>query len=297
MVLLRLKNNTYFRAIKKFFGAMYNGIDKDDCLGQATKISYNMLFSLIPFLIITIMILTFLGLDKNNISEILGLVTQVLPPEIHDLISGFIQRILTTPPSGLFSVSIILITWSSTTVFSEIIYGLNRIANTREFRSFWKRRLLALFLVIGVGVISGIALLFIIFGMKTIKSLGIPEIQPLGILHYRWPISLFFLFISAIILYTIAPATRPKMVHTLPGAIFFMCFVSLLTILVQRGVIKFVYRNALYGTLGSGLLLMAWFFMVSLILLVGAEINAIIERWNVSFTKIFDQGFGDNDIT
>lgn len=287
--------NRQLRAIGLFFHALYTGIDNNDCIGQATKISYTMLFSLIPILIITIRILTFLGLDADSINKILSLGTEALPTAIHDLISEFIHQILTTPPTGLFGVSIVIILWSSTTVFSEIIYGLNRIANTEEFRSFWKRRILAFLLVLGVGISSGISLTFLMVGRKTLQFFQLPDIQLLSIFKYRWPISTFLLMFAAILLYTIAPANRPRITHTLPGAIFFTTCVTFLTILVQRGVIKFVFTNALYGTLGSGLLLMTWFFMVSLALLVGAEISAILERWKLINSKVTEHRIPSKD--
>ncbi len=277
-VLAPVINSRIARIFGRLFLAFYNGIDKNDLIGQATKISYTTLFSLIPLLIITIMILTFFGMDAEHINELLSVWTQTLPPEIQEFVSGIVGRILTTPPTGLFSASILIILWTSTTAFSEIIFGLNRIANTRESRSFLKRRLLALILVLCVGLSGGIGLFLTTVGLKTFHFFGVYDFKPLAVFKYRWPISISFLFVAALILYTVAPAFRPKFLYTLPGAAFFAFAVTGMTLLIQKGVIKFVFSNALYGALGSGLLLMTWFFLVSFILLLGAEMNAILER-------------------
>lgn len=270
--------NIIIRTTGRFFYALYQGIDQDDLIGQATKVSYTALFSLIPLLIIIITMLTMFGLDANLINELLSVWTETLPPEIHEFVSGIVQRILTSPPSGLFSASILIIIWTSTTAFSEIFFGLNRIANTKESRSFLKRRLLALILVLCVGLSGGISLFLMTVGIKTFHFFGIYDFKPLAVFKYRLPISITFLFVAAVILYTIAPAFRPKFLYTLPGAVFFALTAIGMTMLIQKGVIKFVYSNALYGALGSGLLLMTWFYLVSFILLLGAEINAVLER-------------------
>ena len=79
-------------------------------------------------------------------------------------------------------------------------------------------------------------------------------------------------------LYRVAPNTRLSIKRILPGAATFTAVWFLATYLFGLYVAHFASYNSTYGTFGGVAILMVWFYLTSFILLLGVELNALLEQ-------------------
>src|SRR5262245_32509805 len=140
---------------------IWNKLFDDDVFGRAAQLAYYWLFSIFPLLIFLTTLLAFLPM-RRDLDQWIGAFSAVLPPEAYTLLNNTFQQIARQQRGGLLSFSILLMLWSSSSGMEAIINALNRAYNMRPARAWWKARLLAIALTLGLAVfiISALALIF-----------------------------------------------------------------------------------------------------------------------------------------
>ena len=150
--------------------------------------------------------------------------------------------------------------------------------DVKKSRSWLRDRLQALLLTFTTGMLSLVGLLLIIAGPRFGHLLT--ELFPLPmVLGDVWPllrmVTIFVTIVLAIeIQYYLAPNRKQRFLDTLPGAV-----VAVFGIFLSSGVLGFYFThfanyNKTYGSLGAVIILMLWFYVVALLLVAGAELNA-----------------------
>jgi membrane protein len=159
---------------------------------------------------------------------------------------------------------------------------MNRAYDVEETRPFWKRYLLAIGLTLLAGsVLVGAFLLLVagqIFGRQVAAGLGLTGLFEIAVRYGRWPTIVLLLSIAAVILYWRAPNLHLKLPWIAPGAVLFVVGWMAATYLFTMYVATFGTYSATYGTLAGVAVLLIWFYLIAWILLVGAELNAIIDE-------------------
>ena len=164
----------------------------------------------------------------------------------------------------------------------SIITTLNAAYDVTESRPWWKTRLTAIALTVGIAVFI-IASMFLIVAGPTLAENIASRLQLGPAFKWtwwvlQWPV-VFLLVASAIgLVYYFAPDVEQDWVWITPGSIL----ATLLWLGISLG-LKFYYQlmpnaNAAYGTIGAVMVLMLWFYVSGLALLLGAELNAEIEH-------------------
>src|SRR5262247_4894009 len=140
---------------------IWNKLFDDDVFGRAAQLAYYWLFSIFPLLIFLTTLLAFLPM-RRDLDQWIGALSAVLPPEAYTLLNNTFQQIASQQRGGLLSFSILLILWSSSSGMGAIITALNRAYGAGPERAWWKERLLAVALTLGLAVfiISALALIF-----------------------------------------------------------------------------------------------------------------------------------------
>jgi len=93
-----------------------------------------------------------------------------------------------------------------------------------------------------------------------------------------YPLAILALGVASWFLYWAAPARRPAKRWALPGVIVFVPGWIIATVLFSIYVANFGSYSDTYGALGGVIVLLLWFYLTALILLVGGEINAVLEQ-------------------
>ena len=171
--------------------------------------------------------------------------------------------------------------WLSSSVFVEIIDAMNAILGIKESRPFWKRRLLAAVVTLSEAAILIATMVTTLAWPQILNWLGMDErLSIVATAAHAIVISVMVFFCFTLALLT-GPDTDQYWEWTIPG--------SLLGTVVLL-VVSFGFRvyaqhwggySATYGSLAGIIVLMTWLWLCSVVLLVAAELNRVIQDASV----------------
>lgn len=259
----------------------WNEILADDLLNLAAQQAYYFFFALFPALLTIISIASFFPVT-DLIDNTIAALGRVAPPDVLQIITDQITQISESEQGGILTFAFVLTVWSSSGAVVSIITTLNAAYDITEGRPWWKTRLIAIGLTIGVALFTLIAISLVLVGPTFARHLATS--MHLGAafewtwLVLQWPV-VFALVVSGIgLVYYFAPDAEQEWVWITPGSII----ATLLWVVVSLGfkayISYFGNYNETYGTLGAFIMLLTWFYLSGLAILIGAEINAEIEH-------------------
>ncbi len=249
---------------------------------RASAIAYNFIMAIPPsFLFLFTLIPNLPFIKKREIMKQLSLIIKdIIPAEGYNktIINFIDQTFFRTPVFGLLSFGLLLALFFA----SNAMMGLMRSFN-KNYIGFAKRkglhdRWIAIRLTVLIfGLVLGCLVILITQG-AVLKLLGLRSAFWLDLIAYvRWLVIIALVFYSIAFIYKYAPAVHKKWKLVSPGAIL----ATVLCIIASLGFSTFVNAfgryNALYGSIGAIIVLMALIFINSLVLLIGFELNVSIK--------------------
>lgn len=253
-------------------------IKEADVMGLSAQLAYFFLLSLFPFLLFLVTLLGFFPIDNHAFIEYIA---AFLPNDVVTMIESNLTNILNNRSGGLLSVSIIGTLWSASNGFNAITKSFNKAYRVEENRSFILNRLVAIGLMIGLLVIIAIALILSVFG----KVIGEQLFAFIGLDEYvnawnivRWVVTSVTFFIALSLIYKLAPNEKVSFQHALTGALFATIFWQLTSLAFSFYVNTLGNYSATYGSLGTVIVLMVWFYLFGIIITTGGVINAFVKE-------------------
>ena len=148
----------------------------------------------------------------------------------------------------------------------------------KERRPWWKSRLIAVGLAIAMGVLLTAALIIVVYGPLALDKIA-PGSAALFIWKIaQWPAAALLLIIALLGLYRFAPNLQEQnWKWLLPGSMVAAVIWMAVSVLFKLYVRHFSHFGLLYGSLGTLIILMFWFYLSGAAILVGGLINAILE--------------------
>ncbi|WKA58051.1 YihY/virulence factor BrkB family protein [Planococcus shenhongbingii] len=254
-------------------------IKKDRATTLAAAQAYYYLLAIVPLLILLLAILPYLQLDPQRVMDLVG---TVLPGEMAATFQDTIVSVVTTPSGGLLTFGILGTLWSASNAMTAFIEATNQAYDVEETRSFIKLKGMAIILTLFMLVAVIVALVLPIFGgtiIDTISSiLSLPPQTEIIFQVLRWVISIAVMSIVLAFLYKFAPNKSFPFKEVIIGAVIATVLWQVVSLGFSFYVSNFGSYSATYGSLGGIIVLMLWFFLTGLILVVGAEINAILHK-------------------
>lgn len=265
--------------VVKFF---YGQVKTVGLTERASAIAYNLIMAIPPaFLFLFTLIPNLPFIKKKEIFKQLSLIIKdIIPAEGYNrTIINFIKvTFFDTPVFGLLSFGLLLALFFA----SNAMMGLMRSFN-KNYHGFQKRaglhdRWIAIRLTVLIfGLVLGCLVLLITQG-AFLKWLGLQSNFWLQLIAYvRWLVIIALIYYSIAFIYKYAPAVHKKWKLVSPGTILatFLCIIASLGF--SSFVNAFGKYNALYGSIGTIIVLMALVFINSLVLLIGFELNVSIK--------------------
>ena len=254
---------------------------KDNCLGMAAQLAYYFFFALFPALLVVGVVASPFSDDQDFVRNMFLLLGGFVPSEGIQIIVEQLQTIQANQAAGLFTVGMLTALWSSSAAMTAIIDTLNNAYDVEEGRAWWKVRLTAIALTVGLATFIVIAFLLVLAGPTVAERLnvwfGLGEGFEWTWKILQWPLVVVLVSAAIALVYYFAPDVEQDWVWLTPGAV-------LATALWLGSSLGFkFYVGALgsyesYGIVGSVMVLMLWFYISGLVLLLGAELNAEIEH-------------------
>ncbi|MGE5597220.1 MAG: YihY/virulence factor BrkB family protein [Hyphomicrobiales bacterium] len=257
----------------------------DDVAGLAAELTYRSFLALFPFLIF----LAALGgaiataFDvQDPAQKFIDLFGDRLPSDAQSVMKTQAEGVINGNHAGLLSVGFVGALWAAMGGAGAMIKGLNRAYDIPDSRPFWRKRLLALGLVLAatIAIFGGVALIFAtqFYGQQIADKVGLGGAFRLIIGLGTWPLLLVVLLAIVGFVYWAAPNVGLPFRWVSPGAVFFTVVWLVATVGFGFYVANFSSYNATYGALGGVVVLLLWFYISNLVLLLGAEINALLDE-------------------
>ena len=240
-------------------------------------LAYYFFLSLFPLMIFMAAALAYVPIP-NLFDQIVSLMARFVPAEAMQMVQPIIKSVLRPSGTGLLSFGIIGTLWVASSGFASLIDALNIAYDVPETRPYWKSRSLGVVLTLVVGSLVAVGLGVTLLGPNFAEHLS-HHVHLSALFIHLWPTLRWIIIFGSIVLavelvYYIGPNVKQKFFFTLPGAIIGVAAWVLISLAFGIYVRQFANYNATYGTLGGVIALMFWFYLSSIAILVGAEINA-----------------------
>ncbi|WP_067728700.1 YihY/virulence factor BrkB family protein [Oceanobacillus damuensis] len=258
----------------------YQRIEEVDVFGLAAQLAYFFLLSLFPFLIFLLNLIAYLPINEQLI---LQTIDTFAPREVMDLINANVSQILNEQNGSLLSFSIIGTLWAASNGVNAITRAFNRAYRIEKKRSFFKDRLIAILLTIAMIAVILVALLLPVFGREIGEYIFSIFGLSAGFLAVwetlRWVISSVIFFIVLLFLYKLAPHKRIYFKNVIWGTLFATVSWQIVSWGFSFYVGNFGDYSSTYGSLGTIIVLMIWFYLFGIIIITGGVINAFIRKY------------------
>lgn len=259
----------------------------DRVLGLAAEIAFFAVVSIFPALL---MIAAALG----SLSFLLGADTA---ETVERDVLRFLELLLTDRGEGavltvrqlfekqqgdVLTVAFIAAVVTVSGAFAAVISALNIAYHAKETRNWIKRRLLGIALAAGSTVLGAFVLSLVVVGplfgggQELADRWGVGAAYGFGRDFLRWPLLFAGLVVWATTLCHFAPSRRSRWRRHLVGGTLAAVLWLAASVAFNVYLEQVAGRNPILGALGGGLILMAWLYLMSVALVIGGELNALL---------------------
>ena len=263
-----------------FLKKMTSKIAANETSERAAAVSYSLILAVFPTVIFFFTLIPYIPLE-NMQARIMTFLGRVLPGDTFRSVETTILDIISRPRSGILSLGFLLALYSAT---SGLVALMNAFASSHESedkRGFFKIRgvavgltftlafalLLAVVVLLIGGVVSSYLLRFGILNNPLFVTL-------LSLVRYG---VVFGVFVGAVsVIYRYGPDVNMNWKLISPGAVLASGLIVLTTLGFSYYVSNFGSYNKLYGSIGTLIALMIWINLISLLLILGFEMNVAL---------------------
>lgn len=252
----------------------------DEMSTYASALAYQMLFSLFPFLLFLIALIGFLHLP--DFFSWLRLQSElVLPPQALEQVNPVIDQ-LQQSKGGLLSVGIVIALWTASAGVRLMMSAMNAAYDVPEGRPVWKRFPLSIIYTVGIAGMLLAAAALMVLGPQVMEwiasQVGLEEAVVVVWTILRWPAIIILMMVAVALIYYVMPDVKQKFRFITPGSVLAVVVWIVASLGFAYYVKTFADYNAMYGSIGAIIVLLLYFYISAAVLLLGAEMNAVIEH-------------------
>ncbi|MEZ5691555.1 MAG: YihY/virulence factor BrkB family protein [Rickettsiales bacterium] len=260
------------------YRATYDMVMKHDGIEHAGYLAFLGLLALFPFLVFLVSVIGFMGQGASG-AEFISSLLRALPEDITAAIKPRITEIISGPPQGLLTVSILGAIWTASSAVEGVRTVLNRAYRVTTPPAYPLRRLLSIaqlvlftsILIIGMLVVVSLPLITQNIEEWTGISFLRQASQELGKAVFY--ITIFFLFLAVSFIYYLLPNIKQKLMSVFPGAFIVVLLWIGAAWLFTGYLSHFDQVNLIYGSLGGIIAALVFFYISNIIFIFGAELN------------------------
>jgi membrane protein len=269
----------------------YAEMNSDRLTSIAGGVAFFVLLAIFPA--ITALVSAYgLLFNASTITHNISLLNGVVPANVLSIVLGQAERIAGNG-SGTLSigviVGIVVALWSGMSGVKAMIDALNVIYEQTEGRGFFRYNLVALLFMLGGFGAFLFAIAAIIVLPLALTSIGLGGLTATLMQILRWPALLVFLLFGLAVLYRYGPhRIRARWQWVSVGSVFAALGWIGLSYVYSWYLSHFANYNVTYGSLGAAVGLMMWLWISTIVVLLGAELNAEIEHQTARDTTVGD---------
>jgi membrane protein len=253
----------------------------DGVTGLAAQLAYYFFLALFPALLFLVSLASFFPLE-NMMDEVTRALARFAPGDVLAIVQDQLKLISDQGHGGLLTLGFLGTIWSVSAAIAGMMDTLNKAYEIQEGRPWWKVRLIAIGLTLGVGLFILLSFAVVILSPLFIEPLaryfGLGDAFRWTWALAQWPV-VFLLIATAVgLIYYFGPDAEQRWEWLTPGSLL----ATLLWIVASLGfrvyLTSFGNYNETYGAIGGVIIALLWLYLTGLAFLIGAELNAEIEH-------------------
>jgi len=259
----------------------YHEMNEDRLLAVAAGVVFYGLLALFPAITALVSCYALLA-DGSTVNGHLASLGSMLPGGAMDIVKEQVDRVLSKGDIKLgmaFAFSFVLALWSANGGMKAMIDAINVAYEETEERGFFKLNAVSLAFTIG-GLVAVLVAIGAIVALPLILSaIGLSAVTDAIIRYGRWPMLVVLTLLALAVLYRFAPSRRaPQWKWITVGSVFATVAWLAGSALLSFYLANYAHYDATYGSLGAAIGLMMWMWMSTIVILMGAELNAEVEH-------------------
>ncbi len=249
---------------------------------RASAIAFSFFLALFPALIFIFTLIPYIPIT-NFQEELFSLIHGVLPENAFSTVEKTIREIITEEHGGLLSLGFFMALIFSTNGLASMMSAFDASLHSFQRRTWIDQRIIAVMLLFIISILLTITIAMIAGGQIAINYLADNNLLRDNFTYYlltygKWIVIIALLFFTYSCFYYFAPAKKTRWRFISAGGTLATAL-SIPTILgFSYYITNFGQYNELYGSIGTLLVVLFLFYLMSLILLIGFELNASINE-------------------
>ena len=272
---------SFYRRARAILGDALGHLNDDDGWAMASHVSLSALMAVFPFLIFVAALAGFIG-EADLASRVAALIFDTWPKEVAEPIADDVQNVLRQPHSGLLTVSVAVTIYLASNGVEAVRTALNRAYRVRETRSFFYLRAQSLLFVVGGAVVTLVFAFLGVLGPLIFDWIArhVPEIMQFQttFLFARLIVTGLMLAMFLVAAHLWLPTSRPPAISLWPGIVVTLTLWLLTAWIFGYYLQRFADYAAYYAGLASVVTAIYFMYLVALIMIFGAELNAALAR-------------------
>ena len=256
------------------------GIFKGAFSYRASAIAFSFFMALFPFALFILNLIPYIPIQDFQV-DFINFIAQNVPPNPFEAINKIIMDILNNSYKGLLSTGFILSIFLMTNGVNAILGGFEMSEHITLTRGYFKQYLISLALSLILSLLLLITVAAIIVFEVFIQKIKIQNFFSDNISLIEWGRYVFvilMILITTSFLYKYGTKETRKISFISYGAVFTTILIILSSYVFGVYVEKFARYNELYGSIGTLLVLMFYIWINCMVLLLGFELNAAINK-------------------
>ena len=255
----------------------------DNLTDLAAALTYYGVLAIFPMIIVIVAVLGLIG--RSATQPLINNLGSVAPGPAKTIFTNAIHNVQHSQGTAgiLFVVSLVVSLWSASGYIAAFMRASNVVWDIEEGRPVWKTvpiRLAVTLVTVVLITISAMAVVLtggLAHRVGNLLGLGSSAVLVFDIA--KWPIMLLIVSLILSILYYMGPNVRqPGFRWVTPGSIVAVLLWLLASAAFAFYVASFSSYNKTYGALGGIVVFLIWLWITNVVILLGAELNAELER-------------------
>ncbi|MET0404670.1 MAG: YihY/virulence factor BrkB family protein, partial [Cystobacter sp.] len=260
---------------KEFLTELKNEYINDNIGNVAGALTFSALLAIFPFLLFLVA-LAGLIIDPSQAQVLIQELGKVAPPDVTEILGQQLQTLVTGNSVGLLTVGGLGAIWAASGGVAALMDALNTVYDVKESRPFWKTRGIAILVTLAGAALSIVASVAMVATPAVAHWLG----EPLGtvVMWLRLPVAGMMMMLVWAMIYYVLPDVEQDFKFITPGSVVGVMLWLLASFGFSVYVRNFASYEASYGALGGVIVMLMWMWISAQVILLGAEINALLEH-------------------
>lgn len=282
-VKLRRRDNLSLYEIVRIF---LEKLSQDEIIERANGVAFNFTLAIFPGVIFLFTLIPFLHQLIPEVSQenIMEFISNFMPPEMYSTVFVTVDDIVNNARGGLLTFGGIFSLYLATNGMMSLMKAFNACYSTRESRGFFKMRGIAFLLTLMFALVLILATVLLVVGnlmvdyMQQHNWIGIEDVNFFLVFMLRFIILFAFFYFAISFMYYYGPTVHYNWRFFSVGSMIstILCIAALY--IFSYYLENFANYNKFYGSLGVLIAIMIFIEIISIIILVGYEVNASIHQ-------------------